>query len=212
MKLINFTAVLLLTGISLVRAQEMVPTPEPMATPAETPAATPESAATATQTPSAEIKTESAASESPAATATPKAPPAPKPKQTTARKGSVESQLKDMENRWAAAVKNRDGATIKEILAEDYVGLSSKGEYRSKRREISEVTKSKDTFKSTSDSRVKVRVVSKNVAVVTGDYREVGTDKAGKKIDRTYRWIDTWVDRGGKWQCVASSVMLIRGG
>ena len=28
---------------------------------------------------------------------------------------------------------------------------------------------------------------------------------------RTFRFTDTWVERGGQWQCVASQVMKIKG-
>ena len=38
-----------------------------------------------------------------------------------------------------------------------------------------------------------------------------GTTKDGKLFDRAFRFTDTWVQSGGKWQCVASQVMKIKG-
>jgi hypothetical protein len=32
---------------------------------------------------------------------------------------------------------------------------------------------------------------------------------AFKTFDRTYRFTDMWMDRGGKWKCVAGQVSLI---
>jgi ketosteroid isomerase-like protein len=48
-----------------------------------------------------------------------------------------------------------------------------------------------------------------NVAVVVGMANEKGTGKDGKAFDRTYRFTDTWMDRGGNWQCIASQVTLV---
>ena len=47
------------------------------------------------------------------------------------------------------------------------------------------------------------------VAVVVGMANAKGTDKGGKEFDRTYRFTDTWIDRGGNWQCIASHATLI---
>ncbi len=35
--------------------------------------------------------------------------------------------------------------------------------------------------------------------------------KDGKPFDRAFRFTDTWMQRGGQWQCVASHVMKIKG-
>ena len=37
------------------------------------------------------------------------------------------------------------------------------------------------------------------------------TGKDGKAFDRTFLFTDTWMNRGGKWQCVASHVSKIKG-
>ena len=58
------------------------------------------------------------------------------------------------------------------------------------------------------NDKLNVRIYSPNVAVVTGSAREIGTGKDGKAFDRSYKFTDTWVARGGKWQCVASHAML----
>jgi hypothetical protein len=43
-----------------------------------------------------------------------------------------------------------------------------------------------------------------NVATVLGSHVTKGTDKTGKAFSRTTTWNDTYVERDGKWQCVAS--------
>jgi ketosteroid isomerase-like protein len=47
-----------------------------------------------------------------------------------------------------------------------------------------------------------------DAAVVTGIYREKGTDR-GKPYQRRGRFTDTWVKQSGTWQCVASQSTLI---
>jgi ketosteroid isomerase-like protein len=47
------------------------------------------------------------------------------------------------------------------------------------------------------------------VAVVVGTAHEKGTGKDGKAFDRKLRFTDTWVERGGQWQCVASQLMKL---
>lgn len=217
MKFIHLSIVAILVLFTgALQAQEMVPAPGTTATPEESPTPTPASSeaaspSTSTETPSAQIETSPPKADPPART-TKVAKPSPtvKPMQSSGRDRSAPSQIKEMEERWAAAAKSRDGGVLRELLADDYVGLSSTGKISNKRQEIASITKSKDTYKSTSGSGLRVRMISKNVAVVTGNYREVGADKAGKKIDRRYRFIDTWVERNGKWQCVSSGLFLLR--
>ena len=50
-----------------------------------------------------------------------------------------------------------------------------------------------------------------NVTVVTGRAHERGTGKDGKAFDRTFLFTDTWMLRGGQWQCIASQVNKIKG-
>jgi hypothetical protein len=47
------------------------------------------------------------------------------------------------------------------------------------------------------------------VAVVTGILVVKGHDKKGKKYTNRYRFTDTWLLRGGKWQAIAAQDYLI---
>jgi ketosteroid isomerase-like protein len=76
---------------------------------------------------------------------------------------------------------------------------------------ISEIKKDKDTYKSAVNEKLTVRNYGPGVAVVIGTAHEKGTTRDGKPFDRMFRFTDTWVQRGGQWQCVASQVMKIKG-
>jgi ketosteroid isomerase-like protein len=202
MKLIHSLAAIV--ALSLIaapraRAQETeTPTEKPSASPAE--AAEP--AAPATPVATAEEKSPAAKPEK--AKASPAATAAQKP----AAKGSVESQLKEIENTWEAAIQNHNVAAIEAFMADDYVGTNSKGDVRNRRAALAARKKDTDTYTSAKNINVVVHMAAKNVAIVTGDSREIGKDKAGKPFDRTYRWTDTFVDRNGKWMVVASQEMI----
>jgi ketosteroid isomerase-like protein len=71
------------------------------------------------------------------------------------------------------------------------------------------VKNDKDTYQVAKNEKVNVRFYGPTIAVVTGSTRSKGTTKAGKAFDRAYRYTDTWVQREGKWQCVASQDSLL---
>lgn len=119
--------------------------------------------------------------------------------------------VKDMENAWEAAVAKHDAASIDGFIAADFVGVSSKNKFINRSDVIGEYKKDKDTYKSAKNEKLNVTMFGPNVTVVTGRAREVGTGKDGKAFDRTFLFTDTWMMRGGKWQCVASQINKIKG-
>ncbi len=142
--------------------------------------------------------------------ATPRAKSAQKKEtRAAASKGSMEAQLKDIESRWEGAYQSHDAKVVDDILADNYVLTDEKGKVFNRRGALKEFKKNKDTLEKATTSDLVVHPISSDAAVVTGMAREVGKDKSGKQFDRTYRWTDTFVNRNGKWQCVASHVTLV---
>jgi ketosteroid isomerase-like protein len=189
----------------------------------ESPAASP-----AEETGSATVETSPAATpEMPAATSTPMEHPSPAEARKTqapmkaaapsgkmaaapsGKKMSVEASLKEMENKWAAAYLKHDAATVEPMVAEDFVGVNPKGKVENRHALLAEVKSNKETYTYEANERMQVHRYGNNVAVVVGTAREKGMTKDGKRFDRTYRYTDTWMERGGKWQCVAEQVTLV---
>ncbi len=175
------------------------------ATPEEsaTPAAAKSAAAAAEKSTSTEAKkataTTATKSASPAAAAAPM------------KKMSVDAALKDMENRWEASYMNHDATAAQAMVANDFVGVYWDGKVMSRSGVLSQVKKDKDTYKSAKNESLSVHTYGPNMAVVVGTAREKGTAKDGKAFDRTFRFTDTWVERNGQWQCVASQMMKLKG-
>lgn len=116
-----------------------------------------------------------------------------------------------MENAWEAAVGKHDAASVEGFIAADFMGVSSKNKFTNRSDVIDEFKKDKDTYKSAKNEKLNVKMFGPSVTVVTGRAREVGTGKDGKAFDRTFLFTDTWMMRGGKWQCVASHITKIKG-
>ena len=202
----SLLGILALTFVTSAVAQEESPsappeqststtTPAPEA-PAPTPSASPETRATAmpTEQPSAQKK------EKPAAAKTAPAP---------SGKMSVEAALKDNENRWEAAIAKHDMVIIGSMAADDFAGVNFDGKVMSRSGLIAESKKDRDTYKSAVNERLAVHTYGPNVAVIVGTAHEKGTGKDSQPFDRKFRFTDTWVERNGRWQCVASQVMKL---
>lgn len=166
--------------------------------------------------PAAEKKAEAAASAKPAASATEKKEAAAST--TTAKATSAAAPMntkgmgpKELENAWETSISKHDFAAIEQMVAADFVGVSSKNKFVGRRDQLAEFKNDKDTYKSAKNEKLNVKMFGPNVAVVTGRSREVGTGKDGKAFDRTYLFTDTWMMRNGKWQCIASQVAKIKG-
>ena len=127
------------------------------------------------------------------------------------KKTGVEATLKDNENRWEASYAAHDSSVAQSLVASDFNGVYWDGRVMGKAGVISEIKKDKDTYKSAVNEKLAVHSYGPGVAVVVGTAHEKGTTKDGKPFDRTFRFTDTWVQRGGQWQCVASQVMKIKG-
>jgi ketosteroid isomerase-like protein len=191
-------------------AESTAPTSEEKAsaTVEETPASAPsaetkkEEPMTATAPAKAQKKEATEAAAKPAASAA----PAPSGKNLTGA-----AAIKDMENRWEAAVPTHNYSSVEGFVAADFTGVSAKGKFVNRSQMLAEFKGDKDTYKSAKNEKLNVMMYGPNVAVVTGRAREVGTGKDGKAFDHTFLFTDTWMMRGGKWQCVGSHIQKIKG-
>ncbi len=119
-----------------------------------------------------------------------------------AQAGGVEQQLKQTEDDWQKATRNKDATLLKRIIAEDWVATDDKGKALNREQYISQTTSNADVIQSNENTDMQVRVYG-NTAVVTGGLTEKGT-RNGAAFTDTYKWTDVFVKRGGRWQAVVS--------
>lgn len=222
--IVPFFASLFLAAMTF--AQEESPAPSESTAPATeekasaTVETTPEAPTSEAAAPASQKKEETMApasakpAKAEAATTTTAAKPAAAAKPATAAAPKMNAKnmsVKDMENAWEAGVAKHDYTTVEGYVAADFTGVSSKGKFVNRSQMVSEYKRDKDTYKSTKNEKLNIQMYGPNVTVVTGRAREVGTGKDGKAFDRTFLFTDTWMMRGGKWQCIASQSSKIKG-
>jgi ketosteroid isomerase-like protein len=186
-------------------------TPETSTSEATAPASQKKEETIATPAPAKAAKAEASAATTSSAKPAVAAKPGAATDATAPKMNAKNMSVKDMENAWEASVAKHDYATVEGFVAADFTGISSKNKFIGRSDVLADGKRDKDTYKSAKNEKLNVKMYGPNVAVVTGRAREVGTGKDGKAFDRTYLFTDTWMMRGGKWQCVASQISKIKG-
>jgi uncharacterized protein DUF4440 len=118
------------------------------------------------------------------------------------------AKLKALEKEWEASFS--DPAVIEKSVADDFMGTSPVGKVITKRSLLREARSSSAPAPATVAHDLDVRFYGADIAVVVGGAKQTNKDKAGKKIVHNFRFTDTWVKRGGQWQCVASQSVLLQ--
>jgi ketosteroid isomerase-like protein len=118
--------------------------------------------------------------------------------------GNVPDLVKSHEREWEAGIVNHDTAVIQRLVADDFVGVSSTGRIGDKFTLLYEARRDKNVYKNASARQMSVHTYGSKVAVVLGITKETGTTASGRPFDHTYRFTDTWMERDGKWQCIAA--------
>jgi len=116
--------------------------------------------------------------------------------------------VRELENRWLNALQTHDTAAVEQLVADNYIGVSSSGRFVNKAGLLAEIRKDTNQYESATNARMDVRVHG-DTAVVVGTTRQSGKDAAGKPFTYMARWTDTWALRDGRWLCIASQSMQV---
>jgi ketosteroid isomerase-like protein len=127
--------------------------------------------------------------------------------ENAADSGAVEAKLKGMEDAWVKALANKDSAAVGNMIADDFAGFNPDGKHVTKSQLLDEMKNEPNTLISATNDNMDVHVYGPNLATVCGTTTEKGKDKDGKQFSRSYVWVDTWMERNGKWECIAEGVM-----
>jgi ketosteroid isomerase-like protein len=118
-----------------------------------------------------------------------------------------EIQIRQLERAWNQAEAKQEVKEVSALLADTLVYTDYDGSFMNKAEYMKWVIAPDQKADHLFDEGLKVQVYG-DAAVVTGIYRETGTNK-GKPYKIRSRYTDTWIRRGGVWLCVASHSTLI---
>ena len=127
--------------------------------------------------------------------------------ENAADSSAVQANLKQMEDAWVKALVNKDQAAIGNMIADDFAGFNPEGKHVTKSQLLDEMKNERNTLSSATNDNMDVHVYGPNLATVCGTTTEKGKDKDSKQFTRIYVWMDTWMERNGKWECIAEGVM-----
>jgi uncharacterized protein DUF4440 len=112
--------------------------------------------------------------------------------------------LEGLEAQWIGVYVTHDLSFLERIIAPDFVATLAGGAMRGKREHIAAYPADFEAFASVVASETKVRVFTRELAVVTGLYTARLRHPEGKEPSGRFRYTDVWVMRAGAWQCVAT--------
>jgi ketosteroid isomerase-like protein len=124
---------------------------------------------------------------------------------TNAQVGPVRSDqeiLVQLERDWDAAFRRRDVEFVASILADEFIATYSDGTRGDRDDELSRVANFNQQIDSSTLDEFTVKIYG-DTAVVWMSQHLVGPSK-GKPLAVTFRYVDVFVLRDGRWQCVAS--------
>ena len=119
-----------------------------------------------------------------------------------------EIQIKQLEHAWNEAESRHDVGAVTAIVSDTLTYIDFDGSIMNKAEYLKDVTKTAYQADHLYDEGFNV-VFYGNAAVVVGIYRETANTKGKNYVHRVH-YTDTWIRRGGVWQCVASQNTLIQ--
>jgi ketosteroid isomerase-like protein len=130
--------------------------------------------------------------------------------ENAADSSAVQTNLKRMEDAWVKALVSKDQTAVGNMIADDFAGFNPEGKHVGKSQLLDEAKNERNTLSSATNDNMDVHVYGPNLATVCGTTTEKGKDKDGKEFTRSYVWVDTWMERNGKWECIGEGVMQLK--
>lgn len=119
---------------------------------------------------------------------------------------ATQRMLYRLEDQWAQGVVKRDAATVRRLVAPRWIYSDESGTMN-REQGIASFTSGSDTVTAAGNDNMKA-VVYGNTAIVTGILWMRGHNAQGA-FNHRYRYTDTWMKLGGRWQAIASQDYLL---
>jgi ketosteroid isomerase-like protein len=115
--------------------------------------------------------------------------------------------LMQLERDWDAAFHRKDVKFIETVLADEFVATYGDGRRADRATELALAAGRDEQVDSSTLDEFIVKVYG-DTAVVWFTQHLVGP-KEGRRLELTYRYLDVFVLRDGRWQCVASQSVKV---
>jgi hypothetical protein len=111
--------------------------------------------------------------------------------------------IRKAESDWGESEVTRDAGVLERILSEDFVGVDVDGTHYSKSDALQEYRSRPSSYLSNHIDAVEIRFYGQTAVAQGDDSWQKKDGTAGKHV-----WTDTWIQRNGKWQLVASEDLV----
>jgi ketosteroid isomerase-like protein len=119
------------------------------------------------------------------------------------RDEKVERELIALVRLWDGALVNRDVATLERLLADEFtLSGTPRATY------LKYLKTSEDVIESAVSDNFDVRVYKDVALLIAVD--TIKSRRKGVAVVERYRYIDVWVKRDGRWQCVATESQQLK--
>jgi ketosteroid isomerase-like protein len=115
---------------------------------------------------------------------------------------AVQSKIIALEKAWNQAYKIGDTKALDALLDNAVVLVNDDGSVQTKKEFLASVRATNSQEQQVAPESMSVRVFG-NTAIASGVMRVKGVEN-GKSYVRREQFVDTWVDKGGKWVCIAT--------
>jgi ketosteroid isomerase-like protein len=122
---------------------------------------------------------------------------------------SDQEVLIQLEKDWDEAFHHKDIAFIENVLAEEFVATYDDGSRGDRAKELTLAAEFDQQIDSSTLDEFVVKIYG-DTAVVWFTQHLVGPSR-GRPLALTFRYVDVFVLRGGRWQCVATQSTKVTG-
>ena len=120
---------------------------------------------------------------------------------------AIQTKVIALEKAWNQAYKLADKKALDSLLDNEILLVNDDGSVPTKSEFLASLKKSNSEEQQVSPESISVHVFSHS-AIATGIFRAKGTE-GGKAYVHRERFVDTWVNKDGKWVCVAAAAITV---
>ena len=122
----------------------------------------------------------------------------------------AERAVTKLEQEWFAIQQAKDWARLSKIIAEDFILVESDGSLGNRDSMMAGYKEEAPRVVSLKMQVLVAHAVAPNAVIASGLDDIALKDSSGSMIHRYERFIDSWILRDGRWQCVAEQITLAK--